>query len=83
MPSRPLKCIRNETFCFNAWLLTLCLRLKGREVGASLAWHQQRAAELTALMEQAQPEDLLVDTMDKSAIDIAREVVARSQWIAW
>jgi len=67
----------------HADLITLGLRLEGREVGASLAWHQQRAAELTALMEQAQLEDLLVDTMDRSALDIAREVAARTQWIAW
>ncbi len=65
----------------HADLITLRQRLEGREVGASLAWHQQRAAELTTLMEQAQLEDLLVDTMDKSALAIASEIVARTGWI--
>jgi hypothetical protein len=37
---------------------------------------------LTTLMEQARREDLLVDTMDKSAFDIAHEIVARTGWIA-
>jgi len=66
----------------HADLITLRQRLEGREVGTSLAWHQQRAAELMTLMEQAQLEDLLVDTMDRSALDIASEIVARTKWVA-
>jgi energy-coupling factor transporter ATP-binding protein EcfA2 len=66
----------------HADLATLRQRLEGREVGASLAWHQQRAAELTTLMERARLEDLLVDTMDRSALDIAGEIIARTGWIA-
>jgi adenylylsulfate kinase len=66
----------------HADLTILHQRLAGREVGASLAWHQQRAAELTTLMERARLEDLLVDTMDRSALDIAGEIIARTGWIA-
>jgi adenylylsulfate kinase len=66
----------------HADLTTLHQRLAGREVGASLTWHLRRAAELTMLMEQARLEDLLVDTMDRSALDIAGEIIARTGWIA-
>jgi adenylylsulfate kinase len=66
----------------HADLATLRQRLAGREMGASLAWHQQRAAKLTTLMEQARLEDLLVDTMGRSALDIAQEIIARTGWIA-
>jgi adenylylsulfate kinase len=65
----------------HADLLTLRQRLAGREVGASLAWHQQRTAELTTLMEEARLEDLLVDTMDRSALDIAQEILAHIKWL--
>jgi hypothetical protein len=45
------------------------------------SWHQQRAAELTTLMDQARLEDLLVDTMDRSAYDIAGEILAHTKWL--
>ena len=63
-----------------AALPTILRRLEGREAGASLAWHQQRAAELATQMERDQVEDLLVDTEGKVAADIAREIVVRSGW---
>ncbi len=63
-----------------AALPTILRRLEGREAGASLAWHQQRAAELATQMERDQVEDLLVDTEGKVAAGIARETVVRSGW---
>jgi hypothetical protein len=33
-------------------------------------------------MEQARLEDLLVDTMDRNALDIAGEILTRIGWIA-
>ncbi len=63
-----------------AALPTILRRLEGREAGASLAWHQQRAAELATQMERDQVEDLLVDTEGKAAAGIAREIVARTGW---
>jgi deoxyadenosine/deoxycytidine kinase len=62
----------------HADLPTLYSRLAGRERGVSLAWHQQRAAELTTIMAQAQLEDLLVDTTGRSPLDIAKEIIALS-----
>jgi hypothetical protein len=66
----------------HADLATLHQRLADREDGAGLIWHQQRAGELITLMEQAQLEDLLVNTIDRSALDIAGEIIAGSGWIA-
>jgi hypothetical protein len=61
-------------------LPTLLGRLAARESGASLAWHQHRTGELTAIMERNRVEDLLVDTEGKSIAEIAGEVLARIGW---
>ena len=63
-----------------AALPTILRRLEGREAGASLAWHQQRAAELATQMERDRVEDLLVDTEGKVAAGIAREIVVHTGW---
>jgi adenylylsulfate kinase-like enzyme len=55
-------------------------RLEGRETGASLEWHQHRAAELSAQWEEEAVEDLLVDTEGKTVTDVASEVLARTGW---
>lgn len=65
-----------------ASLATIHRRLAGREVGAGLAWHQQRAAELLAQWDAQPVEDLRVDTEEKSALAIAEEILRRSQWLA-
>lgn len=59
-----------------ASLSTLAERLKRRELGAGLAWHLQRAPELTAIMERNNVEDLLVATDGKTVTEIAREILA-------
>jgi adenylylsulfate kinase len=64
-----------------ATLPTLLGRLAARESGASLAWHQHRAGELTTIMERNRVEDLLVDTEEKSIAEIAGEVLARIGWV--
>jgi energy-coupling factor transporter ATP-binding protein EcfA2 len=63
-----------------AALPTILRRLEGRETGASLLWHQQRAAELVAQMTRDRVEDLLVDTEGKRVPEIAQEVLARARW---
>ena len=64
-----------------ASLPTIGRRLAGRDVGASLESHRQRAAELARQMERDRVEDLLVDTEGKSAEEVAREVVTRGNWL--
>ncbi|MBF6614685.1 MAG: hypothetical protein IVW55_16360 [Chloroflexi bacterium] len=64
----------------NATLPTILSRLEGRETGASLAWHQHRAAELARQMEAESVEDLLVETEGRTIVNVAREVLALVGW---
>ncbi len=64
----------------SASLATLLRRLEGREVGANLDWHQKRAAELIALMDDRRVEDILIDTDDKPISAVAREILERAGW---
>lgn len=59
---------------------TLTGRVRRRELGAGLAWHLHRAAELAAQMERDRVEDIAVATDGRSVLEIAREVVQRSGW---
>jgi predicted kinase len=59
---------------------TLAARVARRETGSGLAWHLARAAELAAQMDRDRVEDLLIDTADRPAVAIAREVLARAGW---
>ena len=64
-----------------ASLSTLLRRLEQREAGASRVWHQQRAAELIALMNERQVEDILIETDDKPVSQIAQEILTRISWM--
>ena len=75
LPNADLTIVRLQ-----ASLYTLQQRLERRESGASLAWHQQRAAELALLMERTAVEDLLVDTENQAVHDIARTILGRIGW---
>ena len=59
---------------------TIWHRLEGREVGEGLAWHRRRAVELVTQMEDAQVEDLLVDTDGRTVADIVQEILFRTNW---
>jgi len=63
-----------------AALPTILHRLEGRETGSSLRWHQHRAAELAVLMEEEGVEDLLVETEGKTAVEVARDLLAQVGW---
>jgi len=62
-------------------LATLAAQVARRETGGGLAWHLARAAELAAQMDRDRVEDLLIDTADRPAVAIAREVLARAGWL--
>ncbi len=64
----------------NATLPTILRRLEGRETGASLAWHQHRAAELAGQMEEELVEDLFVETEGRTIANVAREVLTLVGW---
>lgn len=60
----------------NAKIETLHRRLERRERDDdSLAWHKNRAIELTALMNERGLEDFLIDTDGKTIPEIAREIM--------
>ncbi|MDQ3930129.1 MAG: hypothetical protein M3328_13400 [Chloroflexota bacterium] len=63
-------------------LPTILQRLRRRESGASLAWHEQRADELARLMEEQAAEDLLIETEGKTVEEVAREVLTRTGWVS-
>jgi shikimate kinase len=65
-----------------AALPTLLTRLAGRETGASLVWHQARAAELEEIMTRNRVADLVVETDGKSVKEVAREVAIKTGWLA-
>lgn len=68
------------TVRLDAAVATIQARLAGRERGASLLWHQRRAAELLAHWARSPVEDLRIDTEGQAVLDIAREVLARTRW---
>jgi broad-specificity NMP kinase len=64
-----------------ASLETITNRLAGRETGSSLRWHQQRAQELMEIMDREGVGDLIIDTENRSAEDIAAEILLQSGWL--
>ena len=76
IPSADITVVR-----LTATVETMHRRLEGRENGASLAWHKERAAELLALMDERAVEDVLVQTEGRTAVEVAREVLARVGWV--
>jgi chloramphenicol 3-O-phosphotransferase len=64
-----------------ATLPTLHARLAGREQGANLEWHRDRAAVLAAQMERDAIEDWALDTDDAPAAALALEIGRRLGWL--
>lgn len=58
----------------------LLSRIRKREVGSGLAWHEQRTLELADSLEKCGPFDFVVDTDQRQPPDIAREIVDQVQW---
>lgn len=56
-------------------------RLRGRETGANLEWHQRRAIELVEQMDRDQVEDIAIDTEGKTVNDLAAEVLQQLGWM--
>jgi adenylylsulfate kinase len=56
-------------------------RIRRRENGSGLEWSVARAAELAALLEAAQVEDVLVQTTGRRVPEIAREILRLVGWL--
>ena len=63
-----------------ASLETCHTRLEQRETGTSLEWHKNRAAELIAIMEARQLQDILIETDNRTVESIAQEILTRAGW---
>ncbi len=60
---------------------TLLVRVRKRETGSGLAWHENRALELSAQLAQTPFEDVTVATDNRALTDIAAEIIAQVHWI--
>ena len=60
---------------------TLIERVTKREIGSGLDWHQTRSLELAKSLDQNGPADFVVETDNRSIIDIADEIVAKVEWV--
>jgi ribose 1,5-bisphosphokinase PhnN len=56
-------------------------RIRGRELGAGLQWHLDRAVELQAWWRDHPVEDFLVDTGGRGVRELALEVLTRAGWL--
>lgn len=52
-------------------------RIRNRPMGGGEEWHIKRAAELTAILERAGVEDIMVDTEHKTITEVAREIITK------
>lgn len=59
---------------------TLKQRVRKRETGSGLAWHEARSLELARLLRDTAPRDFDIDTENRPPIDIAKEVVSLVEW---
>lgn len=59
---------------------TLVARIRRRELGSGLAWHEARALELARTLDMTGPADFVVETDGRSVADIASEIVPRVDW---
>ncbi|MEA2574344.1 MAG: hypothetical protein QOH93_1642 [Chloroflexia bacterium] len=64
----------------DATLATIRRRLEGRETGANLDWHRNRAAELKDLMQARAVEDFLVQTEGRTIAEVAAEILVKIGW---
>lgn len=58
----------------------LSQRIKNRESGAQLMWHLERAAYLADHMDRTRVEDILVETGERTPVEIAQEILLRAHW---
>lgn len=61
---------------------TLTERVRRRELGAGLAWHIARAAELDALLRAADLPGASLETTGKTPPELAQTIVASLNWTA-
>jgi len=60
---------------------TLIERVTKREIGSGLDWHQRRSLELAKILDHDAPTDFVVETDNRSIIEIAEDIVGKVEWV--
>jgi adenylylsulfate kinase len=61
---------------------TLQARVRRRGPWRDMEWHLARAVELAAQMDAQHLEDVLIETDDRDAVTVARDVLHRAGWLS-
>ena len=59
---------------------TLLERVRAREIGSNLAWHEKRSLQLSAELSKTRNEDFSIATDGRSITEIATEILQRVKW---
>jgi broad-specificity NMP kinase len=71
----------NPTVCrLRASNQNLLDRVRAREIGSNLEWHERRSLELSSQMAEYAFEDFIIDTDDLSVTDVASEIFRLVSW---
>jgi shikimate kinase len=62
----------------NVPMSVILKRLEGRETDHTIEWYRHRAPELQRIMEREQVADIVIDTGERSATDVAVEILQRT-----
>ena len=60
---------------------TLLARVRKREIGVGLAWHEKRSLQLARELEVSAVEDYCVATDDQTVTQVAKRVLAHADWL--
>jgi len=59
---------------------TLLERVRTREIGSNLKWHEKRSLELSAILDKGKLEDFCITTDGRSITEIATDIMNRISW---
>ena len=59
---------------------TLIERVRTREIGSGLCWHEKRSLELSKTLAFAELEDFCLFTDDRTISEIAKDILQRIEW---
>ena len=58
----------------------LRLRVRKREIGSGLEWHEKRSLELAASLAHKSPANFKIETDNKTIVEIANEIFPKVSW---
>ena len=60
---------------------TLLERVRAREIGSGLGWHEKRSIQLSAELSESKVEQLCIATNNRSVTEIATELMQQVKWV--